>query len=679
MKRSVEELFSKESLEHGRAGIQLIKAIFDGVGDVKELSKGFEDWEVIELIVRGVEVRPSRTADLLELCCAIPNYEGYVLKLISEKTPFEQLSFIKKCLENSKNEDVRSSADSIGDIIRKRSKGVLAMDWSEWQELVRLDNIDEVTKVIEKGDISIDTVINPVINLSCDFLRDNPTLAEFAAFWGAARCFKFLMEKGAVVRRADNKGRTIAQFAVAGGNREIVDFCKEKRFDFKDSVKTAVRFHRNDLILSGVLDDSDSAEVLYECALSDNPEMLLYFLEKGMNINKTVPSGYAPIHAATYARAINVLKLLVNLNVTNVNIQNETYGFTALHMAALNGFDDCARIILQNPNCNQRISDKKGRLALHIAAQHGYPNVIEVLLEHGGVTVNSRTDYGATALHVAVLANQVETVKYLLARKDMDVEAVTLADETALHCAARSRSEECAALILERGIKSVNTRDRDGWTPLHYASRCIEVFQMLLGHKSVDVNSQSNSGTSPLHLVVAANDVERIAALFQCSGLNVNVKDKDGWCPIHIAAKSGSLQAVQALSGMDDIDINAQTKAGWTALHLAIQYNHIDIAMFLLSIPVISLKPRTVEGWSALHIAGMARCWPVFEELVARGLDRTEKDKEGRTPDDLSKLPAFAGDGEELPWGNEADIAAYVAAEHPEEDELETIPELRTD
>ena len=672
------ELFTKESLDHAVAGTKLQRSVFDGVGDFQELRKGFKDWEIVDMIVRGVEVRPSRTTELTDMCCSIPNYEEHVWKLVLEKSTVEQLNFIKSCLEKSSNRNAKKQAEQVDDALRKKCQGVLSMNWCAWQELVRLDNVDEFAKVVEKGDVSIDAIVNPVVNQSCDFLRASPTLCEFAAFFGSAKCFKYLVDKGAVIRIGDGKGRSLAQFAVAGGNLEIIQICKEKRCDFKGCLKTAIRFHRNDLVLAGTLDDSDTEGILYECALSDNHELLLHFIGNGVDMNKLISTGYGPIHAATYARSINVLELLVACKDVNINLQNETYGFTALHMAALNGFGDCARVLLKHANINQRISDKKGRLPLHIAAQHGYANVIEVFLANGGVTVNSRTDYGATPLHVAVLANEIETVEYLLSKEGIDVDAKTLADETAMHCAARSRSQECAQLILAHGVKDINTRDRDGWTPLHYASRCIEVFQLLLQHPSIDVNCQSVSGTSPLHLVVAANDVERIAALFECPKLNVNIKDKDGWAPIHTAAKNGSFQAVQALSGMPNIDLNTQTKAGWTALHLAIHYNHMDIAGFLLSIPVLNTKLKTQEGWTVLHVAGMVRSQGMMQELIGRGLDPNERDKDGRTPEELSKLPSFKGDGED-PWVyDQSKGPVYEEANDSEEDELEVIPELNT-
>ena len=191
----------------------------------------------VDMIVRGVEVRPSRTTELTNMCCSIPNYEAHVWKLVLEKSTVEQLSFIKSCLEKSSNRGAKKQAEQVDDALRKKYKGVLSMNWCSWQELVRLDNIDEFAKVVEKGDVSIDAIVNPVVNQSCDFLRASPTLCEFAAFFGSAKCFKYLVDKGAVIRIGDGKGRSLAQFAVAGGNSEMVQhreftcsICLQKNF-----------------------------------------------------------------------------------------------------------------------------------------------------------------------------------------------------------------------------------------------------------------------------------------------------------------------------------------------------------------------------------------------------------------------------------------------------------------
>ncbi len=64
---------------------------------------------------------------------------------------------------------------------------------------------------------------------------------------------------------------------------------------------------------------------------------------------------------------------------------------------------------------------------------------------------------------------------------------------------SRTPHIEKIEVMLESGIVDVWTKDKDGWTPLHYASRnnSIEIAELLI-EKGADVEAKNEWGNTPL-------------------------------------------------------------------------------------------------------------------------------------------------------------------------------------
>ena len=128
-------------------------------------------------------------------------------------------------------------------------------------------------------------LIKPSILHCSYFLNQEVTLIQFAAFFGAVKCFKFLYQNGSSVIKK-TVSRTI-EFAAAGGNMEIIQLISEKCLIFDGSLQLTINFHRND-IFYWIFDHSD-VEILkqsstfesplYFAIRSDNVEVLVFLLE----------------------------------------------------------------------------------------------------------------------------------------------------------------------------------------------------------------------------------------------------------------------------------------------------------------------------------------------------------------------------------------------------------------
>ena len=148
---------------------------------------------------------------------------------------------------------------------------------------------------------------------------------------------------------------------------------------------------------------------------------------------------------------------------------------------------------------------------LAVAAEAGHPDVVKALLERGA-TINSGLDEFPTAspLHLAVRSGHSEIAAMLLdkganieAEGDINdipgprgrIDGVTPLSHAVLTCRT-----EVVKLLLDRGA-NVATKDRLGWTPMHFAAHVgsPEIVEMLHAKGGAE-NAQTVRGERPIDL-----------------------------------------------------------------------------------------------------------------------------------------------------------------------------------
>ena len=191
-----------------------------------------------------------------------------------------------------------------------------------------------------------------------------------------------------------------------------------------------------------------------------------------------------------------------------INSHNQqTHGWTALHMAAENGTVKAVETLIElGANLTSRSSN--GHTPLHVAALGKRMPVMKVLLKHGA-DVDALTKALYSPLHVVASTGSMQMMHELLAW-GADVHQRTAVGNTALHLAATQGHDHIVRLLLKNGL-SANAENSQKYTPLHHAALrdCVTVMKVLVA-EGADVNATTDVGNTAMHLAAVCGHVDAV-------------------------------------------------------------------------------------------------------------------------------------------------------------------------
>lgn len=147
---------------------------------------------------------------------------------------------------------------------------------------------------------------------------------------------------------------------------------------------------------------------------------------------------------------VALTKRLIEEGICDVN-DVDRYGRTALTKASMQGYVDCAKVLLEE-KANVDQCDGSRWTPLHNAAHNGYLKFVQLLLKWNA-NLNSRTRHGQSALHWAADRGHIDCIRVLI-ESGADIEAETTNGKTPILSALFYHKYSAAELLFDKGAKT---------------------------------------------------------------------------------------------------------------------------------------------------------------------------------------------------------------------------------
>lgn len=205
---------------------------------------------------------------------------------------------------------------------------------------------------------------------------------------------------------------------------------------------------------------------------------------------------------------------------------------------------------------------------------------------------------------------------------------------TPLHAAAERGHVHCIKVLVKCGA-AINAKDLNGRRPIHIAAaKGHDKTVKALIRRHAHINKKDTAGRTPLHLAAQYGSQDACKALLE-AGATRDRPDTSGYTPLHLAAIHGHPFTLRALIlPPPDPIVDSMDHTGKTALHHAVKSGHAECAKILLDAGA-KTTATDADGCYPLHLAAQytrnAKCVKI---LLARGpsQDVASRDSSGRSP-----------------------------------------------
>lgn len=289
------------------------------------------------------------------------------------------------------------------------------------------------------------------------------------------------------------------------------------------------------------------------------------------------------------------------------------------------------------------INIRETQFRLHAAAEANNCQEIKKLLKKG-IDINEINNFGDTALVTATFNKNTKVVELLLKKKANTEIKTSLSQSTALHTAVQYNLKEIVYLLLQNNA-NVDSRDKKQLTPLHLAARLGDeaILKTLLeagGNPNVRDNLQ---GQTPLHYATTCANLKNIILLVEF-GCGINQVDYWDESPIFYARQPNIADLLLTL-GADISITNKENKTAFTvnnchsfspslALTFAEHTIKLQCANFPISEDNIEALLTTKDRFNS-EIFGHTRLvndqhWELFEQECLREILELKKLRVGK-------------------------------------------------
>ncbi|XP_046558381.1 putative ankyrin repeat protein RF_0381 [Haliotis rubra] len=180
--------------------------------------------------------------------------------------------------------------------------------------------------------------------------------------------------------------------------------------------------------------------------------------------------------------------------------------------------------------------------------------------------------------------------------------------DTNIHTNCRQGSIEGVRYLLSEGLADVNTRGKNGRTPVMVAacdgnrSLC-----QLLVRKGADLLHVDDDGNNVLHAACLGGDFEMVRYVLKIAIVDINSSGMNGRTPVMLAARKGFKNIFDLLVNTG-CDLTQVSDDGDNILHHACLGGYLDIVRYILHEHIVDINSRG-EVWQNASDEG-SMGWP---------------------------------------------------------------------
>ncbi|XP_035709414.1 transient receptor potential cation channel subfamily A member 1 isoform X2 [Folsomia candida] len=329
--------------------------------------------------------------------------------------------------------------------------------------------------------------------------------------------------------------------------------------------------------------------------------------------------GNVPLHSAVHGGDLKAVELCLRSGAKISTQQHDLS--TPVHLACSQGSMEIIKLMFQlQPEEKEtclKSCDVQRRAPLHYASMFDHYNLVEYLIEQGAI-VNALDKEKRTPLHLAASRNGWRTVKSLI-RFGANITLKDNEMRNVLHTIVINGGDLDKILdeeIYTDFIGILEEKDKNGYTPLHYASKLghIKTAAKLLQLGS-SIVTKNNDGENVFHIACRYGRLQIIQRILRLEGHNsvINASNSAGQTPLHISSFSGHVRVVQALIKKGALLHRDHSHS--TILHGACAKGHRETIKLILNVHSQLLDQTDKDGNTPLHVASM-ECQPTAVELL---------------------------------------------------------------
>ena len=218
---------------------------------------------------------------------------------------------------------------------------------------------------------------------------------------------------------------------------------------------------------------------------------------------------------------VDIVEYLIKECHCNPMMRSTRYGIVpVLHYVASEGLLDVLKCMVMNINghiMDEQYRDTSGRTVLHCAVEH--IDVVKYLINECNCDIKVTDKNGDTILHDAARVGSLDVMKYLINTHHYNPMTTNNNGRTVLHRAVRHVA--VVKYLINECNCDIMVTDKDGYTPLHYAAweGTPEVVEFLLLTGKCDPLAKDNKGKTPLQLAKERlYDSDTVIAIFKKFG-----------------------------------------------------------------------------------------------------------------------------------------------------------------